>query len=116
MCVHCYVFLWLKDHLNAVMELSDENQQLLSQYEKEKQRRREVEEVRPCFLFLVVTVLASFGGRARFPLGKMGFVSASVTVVRELWLFVHVEIIRWYKSSGEALKFENSLGVEGAYL
>ena len=57
--VYGYTFLLLKDNLNAVMELSDENQQLHSQYEKEKQRRREVEEVRLSFQFSihVATVL-----------------------------------------------------------
>ncbi|XP_019850321.1 PREDICTED: C-Jun-amino-terminal kinase-interacting protein 3-like isoform X2 [Amphimedon queenslandica] len=33
-----------QDHLNAVMELTEENQQLVSNYEKEKQYRKEIEE------------------------------------------------------------------------
>ena len=35
----------LQDHLNALMELNDENQQLVSQYEKEKFHRKEMEQV-----------------------------------------------------------------------
>lgn len=38
------------------MELSDENQQLLSQYEKEKHRRREVEEVSSDLMLSLLTI------------------------------------------------------------
>ena len=37
--------LAFQDNLNALMELNEENQQLVAQYEKEKNRRKEIEEV-----------------------------------------------------------------------
>ena len=39
------ISLSVKDNLTALMELNDENQQLITQYEKEKNRRKEFEEV-----------------------------------------------------------------------
>ena len=38
------ISLSVKDNLTALMELNDENQQLITQYEKEKNRRKEFEE------------------------------------------------------------------------
>ncbi len=36
---------YCQDHLTALMEVNEENQQLATQYDREKQRRREIEEV-----------------------------------------------------------------------
>ena len=40
MCVHM-----LQDHLAALMEVNEENETLMKQYDREKQRRKEIEEV-----------------------------------------------------------------------
>ena len=34
-----------KDHLAALMEVNEENETLLKQYDREKQRRKEIEDV-----------------------------------------------------------------------
>ncbi len=34
-----------QDNLSALMDINDENQQLIAQYEKEKNKRKEFEEV-----------------------------------------------------------------------
>ena len=42
MCVCVYM---LQDHLAALMEVNEENETLMKQYDREKQRRKEIEDV-----------------------------------------------------------------------
>ena len=69
MCVCVYM---LQDHLAALMEVNEENETLMKQYDREKQRRKEIEEVlylhSPVYLqYLVRCLVCSVGARILTP-------------------------------------------------
>ena len=46
-----------QDHLAALMEVNEENETLTKQYDREKQRRKEIEEVHSQYMHIIMYIL-----------------------------------------------------------